>query len=317
VRTGAYALSLLATPLNVQVLTALAEKPKPLVDLRRAAGSPAPTTLRGHLRRLVEIGVLERGRAEDSRANSAYQLAESGRELLAVTETLQAWLTKSPEGPLNLGDTAAKSAIKALAEGWSTGMIRALASKPLTLTELDRLIADVTYPSLERRLEAMRLAGQIEPSPTKSRGTPYAVTDWLRKSIAPVIAAVHWEQMRLPATTAAITQIDVEAAFMMTVPLLNLGGEVSGTARLAVQMNSNGEQRLAGVMVQVEAGGIESCVTRLEGEAGASAIGSATSWIQAVTEENPDLLTLGGDRRLAISLLAGLHEALFGTAPRR
>src|SRR5882672_5082471 len=140
VRTGAYALSLLAVPINVHVLTALAEGPKPLVELRRAAGSPAPTTLRGHLRTLTEIGVVDRRRAEGSRAGVEYELGESGRELLSVAVTLQEWLAEAPEEPLFLGGAATRNAVKALAEGWSTGMIRALASKPLTLTELDRLI---------------------------------------------------------------------------------------------------------------------------------------------------------------------------------
>ncbi len=144
--------------------------------------------------------------------------------------------------------------MKALAEGWSTGIVRALASKPLTLTELDRLITDVTYPSLERRLEAMRIVGQIEPIPSKGRGTPYVVTDWLRRAIAPIIAAVHWEQTRLAAQTPAITRIDVEAAFMMAVPLLRLGPEYSGTSRLAVEMESANGPRLAGVMVAIKEG---------------------------------------------------------------
>jgi DNA-binding HxlR family transcriptional regulator len=142
VRTGAYALSLLSAPINMHALSALAQQPRTLVDLRRVAGSPPPTTLRGHLRRLTEIGVIERRHATHAHTNVEYRLADSGRELLGVAATLQAWLDQSPEGELTLGNANAKGAVKALAEGWSTGMIRALASKPLTLTELDRLITD-------------------------------------------------------------------------------------------------------------------------------------------------------------------------------
>jgi DNA-binding HxlR family transcriptional regulator len=316
VRTGAYALSLLSAPINMHALTALADEPKTLVGLRRVAGSPPPTTLRGHLRKLTEIGVVERRQVARSHTNVEYELAASGRELLAVAATLQRWLSESPEGPLTLGNANAKGAVKALAEGWSTGMIRALASKPLTLTELDRLITDVSYPSLERRLEAMRMVGQIEPSPSKGRGTPYMVTDWLRKSIAPIIAAVHWEQMQLPAETPAITKIDVEAAFMMVIPLLRLGTDFSGVSRLAVEMNGNGKSRLAGVMVVLDSGRIASCTTRLEGEPIAEATGSATNWIRAVTDPEPDRLKIVGDRRLAIAFVAAIHEVLFGGARR-
>lgn len=314
VRTGAYALSLLSAPINMHALTALAEEPRTLVDLRRVAGSPPPTTLRGHLRRLTEIGVVERRQANHSHTNVEFELAASGRELLGAAATLQAWLTQSPEGPLTLGNANAKGAVKALAEGWSTGMIRALASKPLTLTELDRLIADVSYPSLERRLEAMRMVGQIEPVPTKGRGTPYTVTGWLRKAIAPIIAAVHWEQMQLPSETPAITKIDVEAAFMMVIPMLELGPELSGRSLLAVDMDGGGKTRLAGVMVTLEEGRVASCTTRLEGEPVAEAIGSATDWIRAVTDPEPERLKIDGDRRLAVAFVAAIHDVLFGTA---
>lgn len=314
-RTGAYALSLLSAPINVQALAALAEKPRSLVDLRRASGSPAPTTLRGHLRKLTEIGVVVRRRIEESQTSAEYELADSGRELLAVAGTLQEWLKESPEEPLTLGNINAKSAVKALAEGWSTGMIRALASKPLTLTELDRLITEVSYPSLERRLEAMRMVGQIEPVPSKSRGTPYMVTDWLRKSIAPIIAAVHWEQMQMQSEAAAITKIDVEAAFMMVLPLLRLNGELSGLSRLAVEMDG-AKPRLAGVMVALEQGKISAATTRLEGDPIAEATGSATNWIRAVTDPEPDRLRINGDRRLAVAHVLGINEALFGATRR-
>jgi len=312
VRTGAYALSLLSAPINMHALSALAEEPRTLVDLRRVAGSPPPTTLRGHLRRLTEIGVVERRQADNSRTSVEFELAASGRELLGAAATLQAWLSQSPEGPLTLGNSNSKGAVKALAEGWSTGMIRALASKPLTLTELDRLITDVSYPSLERRLEAMRMVGQIEPVATKGRGTPYTVTDWLRQAIAPIIAAVHWEQMQLPSEAPAITQIDVEAAFMMVIPMLQLGPELSGLSRLAVDMNGAGKPRLAGVMVKLEEGRVVSCTTRVEGEPGAEGIGSATDWIRAVTDSDPERLKIAGDRRLATAFVAAIHDVLFG-----
>lgn len=312
-RTGAYALSLLSAPINMHALTALAEEPRTLVDLRRVAGSPPPTTLRGHLRRLTEIGVVERRPAAHSHTSVEFGLADSGRELLAAAATLQAWLTQAPEGPLTLGNANAKGAVKALAEGWSTGMIRALASKPLTLTELDRLIADVSYPSLERRLEAMRMVGQIEPVASKGRGTPYVVTDWLRRAIAPIIAAVHWEQMQLPSQVPAITKIDVEAAFMMVIPMLRLGPELSGASRLAVDMNGD-KARLAGVMVELQEGRVASCTTRMEGEPVAEAIGSATNWIRAVTDPEPERLEIVGNRRLATAHVAAIHDVLFGAA---
>ena len=69
-RAGTQALRLLSTPINVFVLQALAEGPHSLVDLRREAGSPPQTTMRGHLRTLAEQGCWCASATTTSRARS-------------------------------------------------------------------------------------------------------------------------------------------------------------------------------------------------------------------------------------------------------
>jgi DNA-binding HxlR family transcriptional regulator len=317
VRAGAHALSLLAVPLNVQVITALAEEPRPLAELRRAAGSPPQTTMRGHMRYLTEIGVLERRRQNDFPGNVDYELGRPGRALVEVAAVLRSWLAESPVEPLELGSTAAKSAIKALADGWSSTIVRALAARPFSLTELNRLIADINYPSLERRLGAMRLAGQVEPVPGNRRGTPYAVTKWMRRAMGPLAAAAFWELRYLPEVTTPATPLDAEAAFLLAVPTLRLDDEQSGVCRLAVEMRTGGERRLAGVLVSVKEGRVASCVARLKGEAAGWASGSTSEWLSAVIEGEDEHLEVGGDCDLARSLLDGLHGALFRERQRR
>jgi DNA-binding HxlR family transcriptional regulator len=310
-RAGAHTLSMLSTPLNVHVLQALAKGPMSLIDLRRAVGSPPQTTMRGHLRALVDAGVLERRRHSGFPGPVDYELAGPGRELLGVSAILEAWLLASPEGPIQLGSVAAKSSTKALAEGWSSGVIRVLAAKPLALTEISRLITGLSYPSLERRLVAMRMAGLIEPCSGSGRGTPYAVTPWLRRAIGPLAAAARWERKNLPEETAPIRRIDIEAAFLLALPLVSLTADYSGVCRLAVDTANGSQHRQAGVLVHVVNGRIASCVTRLDGSADASALGSATTWMDAMLERDPERLELGGDRRFAAALGAGLHGALF------
>jgi DNA-binding HxlR family transcriptional regulator len=302
---------MLSIPLNVHVLRALAEGPMSLSDLRRAAGSPPQTTMRGHLRALTEAGVLERHPHGGFPGPVDYALGRPGRELLAVAAILEAWLLDSPEGPVLLGSIAAKSSTKALAEGWSSGLARALAAKPLALTELSRLITGLSYPSLERRLGAMRMAGLIERCPGSGRGTPYAVTDWLRRAIAPLAASARWERKNLPEETAPIRRIDIEAAFLLVLPLVRLSEDYSGACRLAVDTSNGSQHRQAGVIVEVENGRVTSCVTRLDAGADASALGSAAAWIAAVIERDGERLELGGRRGLAVALGEGLHKALF------
>lgn len=303
-------LSLLAAPLNVSVLQALGEEPRSLIDLRRAAGSPPQTTMRGHLRALTELGVLERRREDGFPGAVDFELTPAGRELLRVSKVVSLWLELAPDGPLTLGSPAAKSSIKALVAGWATNLVRALAARPLSLTELDALIASVSYPSLERRLGAMRLAGLVQKVSSQGRGTPYGVTEWLRLAAGPIAAATRWERRFAAAETVPVGDRDAEAALLLSMPLLRLEPAMSGTCRLAVETGNGSGNRLAGVMVEVAEGHIVSCISRLEGRPDAWAVGPTGAWLSAVLERDSDLLELGGNTSLSRSLLDSLCGAL-------
>jgi DNA-binding HxlR family transcriptional regulator len=312
VRAGTHALSLLSVPLNVDVLRTLEEEPKSLVDLRRAIGSPPQTTMRKQLRVLTEIGLLDRHRQSEFPAAVRYELRPAGRRIMKVAEVLQMWLEKSPEGPIPLGSTAAKSVIRTLVEGWSSTIVRALAARPLSLTDLNRLISTLNYPSLERRLGDLRYAGLIEPCPGQGRATPYAASTWLRRAVGPLATAARWEQAHLSSYATPIGRLDVEAAFLLVVPLITISSELSGRCRLAVVARKGGKTDVAGVSVTIEEGRVVSCVARLHGEMTAWASGSSTSWIAAVIERDPRRLEVRGDSVAVSALLHGLFGALTG-----
>lgn len=307
-RSGAQTLVLLAAPLNVLVLQALSEGPKQQGELRSAAGCPAQTTLRAQLKRLTEIGAIEMHRRNRFPGVLEYELTKAGRELLGVIGILEYWLGKAPAGSIPLGGNAAKAPIKALAEGWSTTMVRALAASPLSLTELDSVIGSVSYPSLERRIGAMRLAGQVEARRGNGRGTPYAVTGWLRAAVAPLLAAVYWEQRHLSGAAPPLAGIDAEAAFLLAIPLLRFNSESSGTCRMSVEISSG---RFSGVMVGVQGGRITSCATRLRGHPDAWISGTSATWLSALIGSEGAELEIGGDPAFGRLLLHGLHKALF------
>ena len=316
-RSGAQTLKLLASPTNGVILKTLAEGPKRQADLRRAAGSPAQTTLRAQLRKLSEIGAIKRERRSSFPGVVEHKLTPAGLDLLMVLETVERWLRRAPEGPIELGGSEAKAAIKALTEGWSTAMLRALAAKPLTLTELDSIIASLNYPSLERRLTAMRLAGQVEQAQSNGRGTPYKVTEWTRQSIAPLSAAARWERLHAAERTAPVSKLDVEGAFLLTLPLLRPPAELSGACRLAVSMTNGDDHRLAGVLVEIERGRIASCTTRLDGHPEAWISGPTPAWFGAVIDRDTGPLEIGGDGQLARALIDGLHDVLFRLGAKR
>lgn len=156
------------------------------------------------------------------------------------------------------------------------------------------------------------------PSPARppGRGTPHRVTDWQRRAIGPLAAAARWERTHLPSRTRPIRRLDVEAAFLLVLPMVELPADSEGECRLAVEMrNGNGELRLSGAMARVKAG-VVSCAARLEGNASAWISGSALSWIQALIEEDRNGLETGGDCDLALGLLDGLRKELFSGQAR-
>ncbi|HEX8690461.1 MAG TPA: winged helix-turn-helix transcriptional regulator [Solirubrobacterales bacterium] len=315
-RSGTRALGLLAKPLNGTILHRLADAPMRLVDLRRECGSPAQTTLRTHLRELEELGTIAKQRRTRFPGALEYELEAPGEELLFVLEALERWLEQAPEGPLEFGTRGARAATKALVEAWSSTMLRALAARPLSLTELDGIIGGLNYPSLERRLAAMRLAGQVVACDGDGGGTPYRVTEWLRRGVAPLAAAARWERRHAPDSSAAIARVDAEATFLLSLPLLRLPAEMSGSCRMGVEMKNGGERRLVGATAQVEQGKVASCTAHLQGDADAWATGSAMGWLHAVTGSDMDGLEMGGDQRLVRSLVEGLHKVLFRSARR-
>lgn len=316
VRAGGTVLTLIASPLSVPILRAHIDGPLRLPDLRERLGGAAQTTLRGQVGNLRGIGALERQVRGGMPYTVENKLTDVGRGVLAVAAVVEAWLLRAPQGPLALGSEPAKGAIRALVGGWGSTMLRALAARPLALTELSSVIGDHSYPALERRLSAMRAARQVEPRPGGGRGQkPYGVTEWTRQAVAPLVAAGRCECEYMSATTEPLARIDIEAAFLLAVPLVDLDVTRSGSCLLAVDTTSachaEVADRLAGVHVEVEGGAVTSCHSRLEREPGTWALGSVDSWVDAILEGRTERLRIGGvDPALAREVIDAIHHSL-------
>ncbi len=313
-RAGTQALSLLGTPPNPFVLRALAEGSSSLAELQSRGGSPR-STLRTRLRDLIAAGVIAQ-RSLDFPRVSAYELTPAGEELLFVAEALERWLGESPTTHCPLGGEGAKAAIGALAEGWSATLLRALAAKPLSIADLDSLIVTFNYPSLERRIAAMRLCGQVEACVDRGREIPYAVTAWLRHGVAPLLAAIRWEQRHPVEDVGPLAAIDVEAVFLLAMPMLKLSRDLSGRCRFAVELPKGDGKRLAGALTELQEGALTACSSRLEGSVEAWASGPVAAWLGALIDGDMTSLELGGDGRLARAIVGDMHRVLFGATAR-
>ncbi len=315
-RAGGLVLSLFAAPLNVPILRAHADGPLRLPELRERLGGAAQTTLRGHVGNLRGIGALSRHVLSGMPYTVENELTEMGREVLSVAEVVEAWLLQAPQGPIALGSEPAKGALRALIGGWGSTMLRALAARPLSLTELASLIGGLSYPAVERRLSAMRAARQVERLAGSGNSTSYVVTDWVRQAVAPLAVAGRCECKYMSAESDSLTRIDIEAAFLLAVPLVSLGEGAGGPCLLGVDTGTadpgKGERRLAGVRVVVEGGKVTSCVSRLEREPRTWALGTVGAWLDALIDCRLDRLRIGGENPdLVRGLVAGLHHALF------
>ncbi len=317
-RAGGLVLSLFAAPLNVPILRAHVDGPLRLPELRERMGGAAQTTLRGHVGNLRGIGALERHVLSGMPYTVENELTDLGREVLAVAEVVEAWLAQAPQGSIALGSEPAKGALRALIGGWGSTMLRALAARPLSLTELASLIGGLSYPAVERRLSAMRAARQVERLGGSGNSTPYAVTDWVRQAIAPLAVAGRCECRYLAAESDPLTRIDIEAAFLLAVPLVSLAGQGGGSCLLGVDTGAvepgEDKSRLAGARVVVEKGEVTSCVSRLERNPRTWALGTVSTWLDALVECRLERLRIGGeDPDLVRELVTGLHGALFGS----
>lgn len=316
VRAGGAVLSLIAGPLSVPILRAHLGGPLRLPDLRERIGGAAQTTLRGQVSNLRGIGALERNVRGGMPYAVENEITAAGRSVLAVAETVEAWLRRAPQGPIVLGSEPAKGAIRALIGGWGSTMLRALAARPLSLTELNSVITDHSYPALERRVSAMRAARQVAPMADDRRGAkPYGVTDWTREAVGPLVAAGRCECEHLADKSEPLTRIDIEAGFLLAVPLVDLEVTRSGSCLLAIDPGgsrpADGGERLAGVHVEIGEGSVVSCRSTLVQDPATWALGSLDAWVDAILDGEAGGLRLGGvDTRLATDLIERLNSCL-------
>jgi hypothetical protein len=316
-RAGALTLLYLASPMDRSVLlTLLAEATTGarVLDELDAPDPDDPDTIAAVFNDtyLVEPADPDHPPGAPIGPDTMLQPTPAGREVPFVGVILQRWLDNCPDGPVELGPDAGP-VLAPLLTGWCSMVTHALAAKPLTAVETHDAIQVLDLGTIEARIESMEEAGQVEALPGPEGEPRYAVTEWLRMGIAPLAAAARMELRHPPGDTAAVAALDVEASFLLTLPLLELPAELSGSCSLAVELDEGVNGSPAGVTAQIEGGRVVSCERRLEEDTDAWAAGSAADWLDTLIEPGAKRVRSGGDRALAGSLLYGLHEVLFAT----
>jgi DNA-binding HxlR family transcriptional regulator len=263
----------------------------------------------------INRGILRRLNEESMAwgAGREMKITDTGKEMLFVSFVGELWLQSGPRGAIDPDSDEAEATIAALVEGWSATLVHALAHKPMTLEEVDQAIDGIGRAELRRRLEDMHKVGLIEARPEDGgSGATYSVTEWLRTGIAPLSVAARLERRDPGEEMTPIDGFDVETAFLLTLPLLELPPDVAGSCRIGVEVIEKGQTRMVGAMAQVEGGRVASCSVELEDRTDAWAMAGPGEWLDTVIAPSARRVLTGGDRLLARVLLDGLHQALFG-----
>jgi DNA-binding HxlR family transcriptional regulator len=286
-------------------------------ELEKEIGWAPQSSLRAVVTKMREVGALCRLAPEDGSPNAATELTAAGRELVPVANALEHWLQSCPDGPLPLEDVAAHGIVKVLTAGWDSTVIRALAERPQTLIELSAGIVDLNYPALKRRLTKLRSTHLVAPV-RSGNATAYTATEWLRHAVVPLTLAGRWER-RHDTGAQPISQMEVEAAFLLALPLISLPPRSSGSCALAVLVAEDrprSRRSVAGVTLEAKQGEL------LAYEAGAGpaqdtwVLGTIDAWLDAMIDGDNDRLRFRGAKpRLAENVVKALHSALFSAPP--
>jgi len=241
------------------------------------------------------------------------QPTPAGKEVPFVGLVLQQWLDRSPGGPIELGPDAGP-VLWALLSGWSSTVVHAFAAGSHTAGEACEAIQVLDLETVELQVAAMADTGLLEALPGRAdEEERFVASDWLRLAIAPLAAAARMELRYPPGDTAPIAALDVQAAFQLTLPMLELPPDLVGSCALAVELDEGVLHSPAGVTVKVDRGRVLSCEARLDEDAEFRAGASVPEWLERVIEANPTQARTGGDETLPAMLIGELHKALFSS----
>jgi len=302
-RAGGEVLSLLSDALNSSILRALMGGPLPVPELGRRLGPTSRTTRFSRLRDLERLGIIRRKKRPGTPPVAYCGLSSAGRELLPVVRRFARWLAESPDAPSSPDELDGARAIKALAVAWNTTILRWLAERPCSVTELGSLSPrDVTYHEVRAARESLSAAGMISPVASDERGQPYAASEWTRRAAGCIAAAMRWERAFLT-DTRPLAPAEAEGLLRLLLPLVEIQPTLqSGVCVLRIDRHDD-------LSVLVEDGRIAPCDLPPSHPRVSQVSGDAEAWSRAVLDGRTDSLRMRGGIHLTAALTGGLHRA--------
>jgi DNA-binding HxlR family transcriptional regulator len=312
-QAGGRALLLLADPVSVSILRQLAPAPLESTELHDRIGFVSRSTYFERMRDLEELSLIKRTRRGEVPPVAECELASPGERLLPVAARLDAWLADAPAGPLKLGEAYATATVKALAVAWGSTLLRWLAERPRTLTELEQQVRIFGYRKLERIVRDLVKAGLLERVTVKGRPGAYGVTAWARRAAGLLAAAMRWERHEIAKRSASVTSTEAEGVLLLGLPMIELPVEANGTCVLLVDADAPREKSLGGAVVRLLDGRVVwwkavSDLEAIEPDPDCCVRGPTLAWLGTHTKASHAVLHTTGNADLAESLMTGLRE---------
>jgi DNA-binding HxlR family transcriptional regulator len=300
---GGRVLSLLSDPLNASILRALMSGPLQVSELGELMDATSRTTRFARLRELEQLGVIVRERRAGTPPVAFCRLSPAGLELLQVVRRFANWLAASPTNPSSPDDVRGAQTIKALGLAWETTVLRSLADRPRSLTELASMSPpDVTYHEVRRARESLSEAGLVVSVGSEGRAQPYVLVDWARRAAGCVAASIRWEKS-FAGSTASTGPVDVGTLLLLLLPLVNPPARLSGACMLQIdQPNDFAATVDSGSIVAHPPGQVD-----IARESRVS--GPADAWLAALLDGKADSLAMRGGIHLTTALTNALHDA--------
>jgi DNA-binding HxlR family transcriptional regulator len=300
---------------SISILRQLSSGPLDSTELLERVEFVSRSTYFERMRDLEELSLIGRERRGDVPPVAECRLTPHGGQLLPVASRLDAWLADAPAGPLKLGEAYATATVKALAVAWGSTLLRWMAERPRTLTELERLVNNFGYRKLERIVRDLVKAGLVERAAIQERLSPFGLTDWARRSAGLLTAAMRWERHEIAKRSAPVSPTEAEGVLLLGLPLIELSSDANGTCALLVDADAPREERLGGAVVGLVEGrpvswsaAGEAEVHAIEREADCWVRGPTLAWLRTHIETPHAVLRAGGDTDLAMSVMAALRE---------
>ena len=302
-RAGSLALLVLSDSLNLAVLRQLRDGPLMASELLDELRASRATRFK-RLLQLEELGLIVREKHSGWPPPTYCRLSEAGRGLLAVAERFEVWFARR-QWRQGGGEIERARAIKALASGWCSTLVRWLAEGPRSATELEALTPpETSHHDVKRALSALSESGLAERLPRRiGRRHPYSLTPSGRETAAPLAAAIHWERGLLWEPDPAREALAAETLLYMAAPLVAMPLEIEGACTMLIEDEG-------GISAAIADGRVVAGLPITTGDVKAEALGTGRDWLTVLATGTLGPLETRGDDKLIALLVLALHQVI-------